>query len=376
MAKPFARRLLKMLVVGANVVACLLLWLGCYGNEWSHSYYWMIGLCTLASLYLLVVVVGFLIGWLFIRPALAWISLVTIILCIKPLQQAIPFRLGHAFVPKKEKGHIRVMSWNVEHFDILEHKTHPEKKQEMIDLINEMNPDVACFQEMVASDSALRAINYLPDFVSQLKMSGYYYSYNKKLDFDAKHRFGIIVFSKLPMVHKETVSLDPNNYNSIFQYVDVVKNTDTIRVFNIHLQSLKFSADNILYIEDPTMTNERDLEKSKNVLAKFKVGFLKRKKQSDFIKNVMNQSPYPLVVCGDLNDVPNSYAYHTVGKGLVNAFAQKGSGIGKTFDGISPTLRIDNIFSSPTLAVQQFTTIRKRLSDHFPIVADLSIEAK
>lgn len=376
MAKPFARRLLKIIFIGCNGIASLLLLLGCYGNAFEGDFYWMAGLCTLASLYLLLLVVAFLCCWLFIRPSLAWISLLTIIACWKPLQQAIPFRIGSSFVSKKDSSQIRVMSWNVEHFDILEHKTHPEKKQEMIDLINEMSPDVACFQEMVASDSALKAINYLPDFVSQLQMKGYYYSYNKKLDFDSKHRFGIIVFSKLPIVRKETISLDPKNYNSIFQYVDVVKNKDTIRVFNIHLQSLKFSADNILYIEDPTMTSERDLEKSKNVLAKFKVGFLKRKKQSDFIKNVMNQSPYPMVVCGDLNDVPNSYAYNTVGKGLDNAFAKKGSGIGKTFDGISPTLRIDNIFCSPSLRVHQCTTGKKRLSDHFPVVADLSIDSE
>ena len=84
------------------------------------------------------------------------------------------------------------MSWNVEHFDILEHKTHPEKKQEMLDLINEYNPDIACFQEMVASDSVSNAINYIPDFKKKIKMLDYHFSYNKRLDFDQNHHFGII----------------------------------------------------------------------------------------------------------------------------------------------------------------------------------------
>jgi len=70
-------------------------------------------------------------------------------------------------------------------------------------------------------------------------------------------------------------------------------------------------------------------------------------------------------VCGDFNDVPNSYAYNTIGKGLQNTFAEKGSGIGRTFSGISPTLRIDNIFASEPFTVLQYTRIPKKMSDHF-----------
>jgi endonuclease/exonuclease/phosphatase family metal-dependent hydrolase len=69
--------------------------------------------------------------------------------------------------------------------------------------------------------------------------------------------------------------------------------------------------------------------------------------------------------------VPNSYAYETIGGGLQNAFVQKGAGIARTFSTISPTLRIDNIFADNDFSVTQFTRIKKLLSDHFPIIADL-----
>ena len=85
----------------------------------------------------------------------------------------------------------------------------------------------------------------------------------------------------------------------------------------------------------------------------------------------MNHSPYPIIVCGDFNDVPVSYAYETIGAGLQNAFVQKGSGISRTFSSISPTLRIDNIFADKRFTVTQFTRVKKLLSDHFPIVADM-----
>ena len=71
--------------------------------------------------------------------------------------------------------------------------------------------------------------------------------------------------------------------------------------------------------------------------------------------------------------MPNSYAYNTIGKGLQNTFAQKGIGIGRTFSGISPTLRIDNIFVAESFTVLQYTRINKRLSDHFPVLADVNL---
>jgi endonuclease/exonuclease/phosphatase family metal-dependent hydrolase len=165
--------------------------------------------------------------------------------------------------------------------------------------------------------------------------------------------------------------MPPNDYNSIFQYVDIVKGEDTFRIFNTHMQSLKFSDTNLHFIEDPTLNDRASFRQSRNVLARFKKGFLRRHVQSNRLKQAMNESPYPVITCGDFNDVPNSYAYNTIGKGLKNAFAQKGTGIGRTFYGISPTLRIDHIFSDPRFNVEQYLRIKKKLSDHFPIIADL-----
>jgi endonuclease/exonuclease/phosphatase family metal-dependent hydrolase len=167
------------------------------------------------------------------------------------------------------------------------------------------------------------------------------------------------------------MSYAPNDYNSIFQYADLAKDGDTFRLFNLHLQSLKFSKENLKYIGETSIDEGKNIEGSKSLISKFKTGFLKRKIQSEHIKKSINDSPYPVIVCGDFNDVPNSYAYSTIGKGLKNAFTEKGTGIGRTYYSISPTLRIDNIFCSPSFNVEQFTRLRKKMSDHFPLIADL-----
>ena len=92
------------------------------------------------------------------------------------------------------------------------------------------------------------------------------------------------------------------------------------------------------------------------------------------VREEMNKSPYPLIVCGDFNDVPNSFAYQHIGKGLQNGFAEAGTGIGRTYSHIAPTLRIDNIFADKRFVIHQFTRDGKKISDHFPIVADLELK--
>ena len=365
------RRFTRTIVVLANVFSAIFLLLGCYASKFDPQKFWFIGFFPLAAFYFLLILVGFIFFWLFVKPIRTLISIIAIALCWVPLHDLVQVRLTPNFTMEKHPKNLRIMSWNVQHFEILQHKTHPESKQEMISMINQHQPDVACFQEMVASDFAPDAINYVPDFLKRLGFSYYHYTYNPKLDFDGKHHFGIITFSKYPIVNKHNVSYTPNDYNSIFQFVDIVKDGDTFRIFNIHMQSLKFSEDNMHFIEKPSLNGEADIQESKNVISRFKTGFLKRQRQSERVKKAMNESPYPVIVCGDFNDVPNSYAYNTIGKGMKNAFEQKGTGIGRTFYGISPTLRIDHIFVDTRFDVEQYLRIKKKLSDHFPIIADL-----
>ena len=374
MPKSLFRRFTKKFFIVSNIILAVLFLLGCYGGWADPKTWWPLGFLTLAAFYLLLLLIGFIIFWLFVKPWWLLISVVTILLAYKPVTNIIPVRFSSSFDKQKQSAALRIMSWNVEHFDILEHKNHPEKKQQMLQLINDYQPDIACYQEMVGSDKNAKAINYIPDMIQGEGFTDYHYSFNPKLDFDGNHHFGIIIFFFFFFVNKQTISFYLNDYNSIFQYADIVKGEDTVRVFNIHLQSLKFSATNLEYIEKPDITTDEDLKKSKSLISKLKTGFLKRKKQAERIKEEMDKSPYPVIVCGDFNDVPNSYSYNTIGQGLKNTFKEKGSGIGRTFSGISPTLRIDNIFAADRFTVKQFLRIPKKLSDHFPIFADVQLE--
>lgn len=370
--KSFFRRFAKSILITINFVFAILFLLGAYVIYFDPKGWWFLGLLTIGLPYLFLVLLIFFIFWLIARKSWALISLIAIALAWSPVGNIIPLNLSSSFNMQKDSGSMRILDWNIEHFDILDHKTHPEIKQKMLDLINEYDPDVACFQEMVGSEKPT-AINYVQDIASRLKFTDYYYAFDPRWNFDQDHHFGIIILSKYPIIKRQMINKYPYDYNSIYEYVDLLVHGDTVRLFNIHLQSLRFTGSNINYLNNPTINGDSDLVESKTIISKLKKGFLKRSVQADNIRLCIDSSTYPVIVCGDFNDVPNSYAYSKIGEGLQNAFVKKGRGIGRTFTSIAPTLRIDNIFVDKRFTVTQFSRRPVRLVDHFPIVADVKL---
>ena len=362
------RKLTKQFLIIANLFIAAMFLVGCFGGKAQSIWLWFTGFFTLAAPYLLVILIIFVLFWLFTRPAWILISAVAIAVAWQPVKQMVAVRMAPAFEINKNSGNFRVMTWNVELFKVAQVIKHPELRQKMINTIRKYDPDVACFQEMVASDSATDALNYLPAIAKQLDMPYHYYAYNRTMKFDSKHQYGIIIMSKHPIESKHMISYDPNDYNSIFEYCDIRIKGQKLRFFNIHLQSMRFSNENLAYIDDPN--RESAVKEGQNIILKLRFGFKRRIMQSTRIAAEIKKSPYPVIVCGDFNDVPNSFAYYKIGDGLNNAFAAKGSGLGRTFNSIAPTLRIDHIFSSKEINIEQASRIKIDVSDHYPVVAD------
>jgi endonuclease/exonuclease/phosphatase family metal-dependent hydrolase len=156
-------------------------------------------------------------------------------------------------------------------------------------------------------------------------------------------------------------------------YADIVKGDDTLRIINMHLESYRFNEKDYSDIQKIKSQEDTGLKATKSIVQKMREAYIRRSQQADIVGNFIRQSPYPVIVCGDFNDTPASYTYFTIKGELQDAFLQKGWGIGRTFTGLAPTLRIDYIFVNNHFKVNSFRKIISDLSDHYPVIANLSL---
>ena len=158
-------------------------------------------------------------------------------------------------------------------------------------------------------------------------------------------------------------------------YVDMLIHGDTIRVYNLHLESIGFQSSDYQFVEEITkgQAEQAALRRaSSSIVRKLLRAFNFRSQQTEVVIKSLSECPYPVIICGDFNDTPLSFAYHSISKGLDDAFIQAGFGLGNTFNGKLPPMRIDYILYSPEFEAYDFNVHRIDLSDHFPVSTYLS----
>lgn len=323
--------------------------------------------------FLLVIVFLFAIGWLIIlKPRLALISAIALLIGIKSISVFLAFHKKKAFVYKKEPQTIRVVSWNVARFIELKRNTNKgsETRLKMFDLIKQQDADVLCLQEFHTSIDSSYYDNIKP-IQEGLGYPYYYFSFDNDGD---RHYYSSIIFSRYPIIDTGKIRYPRPTLPDVLLHTDIKVNDDTVRVFTTHLQSLQFGRRD--YERLDKISNARDslLANSRSILSKLKKGFSYRSIQADLAHKIIKDSPHPVLLCADLNDLPNSYTYFTVRGSLQDAFLKKGFGIGRTFSSLSPTLRIDYIFADRHFKVKQFNRIIKNYSDHYMLVADVQLK--
>ena len=182
-----------------------------------------------------------------------------------------------------------------------------------------------------------------------------------------------MIFSRLPIVDSGLIRFPKPSMAEAFIYADVVMNTDTVRVYTTHLQSVQFKKQDFETIEKLKKNEDGAVENSKGIFAKLKRGVVKRSVQAEVVRNMVARSPHPFVLTGDFNDVPNSYTYFTIKGDRKDAFTQSGKGIGRTFSNVAPTLRIDYIITDEQFTVDQYIRHFVPYSEHYPVIADLTL---
>ena len=222
--------------------------------------------------------------------------------------------------------------------------------------------DIKCLQEFLQdyTTPAHNAIKELSD------NGNYEYSYHMIDGNPKKRSYGLAIFSKHPIINEGLVFENKRNNGAMF--IDIKVENDTIRVYNTHLESMSIQA-----------TRLGDMEGIKknyrSTLGKLKNGIQMRASQVKILSEHINNSPYPVILAGDFNDVPYSYTYFTLKSILLNAFEEAGRGFGFTYNKVLFFLRIDNIFYDEVFDIKQFKTHREvDYSDHYPISAVFKLD--
>ncbi|HMR90752.1 MAG TPA: endonuclease/exonuclease/phosphatase family protein [Chitinophagaceae bacterium] len=363
----FTRRFLIFL----HIVAVLFFLLACLAPHVNPQAWWFISFLGFAFPFLLLIVILFALWWLFFNRKLALISVAALLIGYKSISVFFAFHLPGTFNPQKEKTHIRIATWNVARFVEIRRNLNEGSRTRlrMMEQIAAQNADVLCLQEFYHS------VN--PDFYDNInyisrnyKYPYYYYA----LDADGDRQFyGSIIFSRFPIIDSGLIRYPRPSLPEALIHADILAGKDTIRVYTTHLQSLQFKKDDYAAIDKIKGGDEGMVSNSKRIFSKLRTGIANRKLQTDIIEQVLEDCPYPLLFCGDLNDIPNSHTYFSLRGNMQDAFLKKGSGIGRTFSSLSPTLRIDYIFAQDAFRIHQFNRIVKPYSDHYMLVADVEV---
>lgn len=353
-----------------NVLTVILFLLACWAPYLNPSEWWAISLLGLGFGIIFIVLVLFLFFWAIVKPKYILVTLIPLLIGYKSISVFFAVHSPDKFTYTKPQTTLRVMTWNVARFMELKRNNNKgsQTRRKMLDLIEQQNADVLCLQEFYHSTDTVYYNNI--DAVKALGYPYFYYSWDED---GGQQWFGQMIFSRFPIVDSGSIHYPRPGQPESLIHADIKFNNDTVRLYTTHLQSVKFKEQDYRSLEE---IKKRDsvLQNSRNIFSKLRLGFAYRSRQADIVEEITSLSPHPYVVTGDFNDVPNSYTYFTIrNNNLQDAFLKKGFGIGRTYSGISPTLRIDYILPTKDFNVVQFNRVVKAYSDHYMLLADLEL---
>jgi endonuclease/exonuclease/phosphatase family metal-dependent hydrolase len=347
-----------------NLMCVFALGLAFMATSVPPSEFGYLSLFGLAFPLILLCNVFFIAYWLFKRRKFALVSVVPLVLGAGIFSDFFQIQWGGN--DEKDGKRLKVLTYNVRLFGLYSGDEAKASRDSIFDFLERENADIICFQEFFHSpkkgffSTRDTLIEFLPN-------KFYHERYTHALH--GQKYFGVALFSKYPIVAKGYIPFenDPNNFCI---YADINIAGDTVRVYNAHLQSIRFKPEDYAFVED-NKNNEELKQGSKRIARRLKVAFQKREEQVEKVSASIEACPYKVVLCGDFNDTPVSYTYSRFTRSLNDSFIESGSGIGNTYIGVFPSFRIDYIMHSPSMTAVEYITHDEKFSDHHAVSTQL-----
>jgi vancomycin resistance protein VanJ len=245
------------------------------------------------------------------------------------------------------KSSFSLMSYNVRLFNVYDWIDEPFIPEKIQNFLLEKSPSIVCFQEY--------------DLETDLIFKSYPYSYFT--EDSSKHSSKLAMFSKYQILSSGTIDFPKSSNNAI--YADVIIKSDTIRIYNIHLQSSGIN----------TNIETLDSKQSNKLISRLGATFKDQQYQAELVVSHMFKSPFKVILCGDFNNTIYSYVYRILKSEMYDAFDVAGSGFGRTYKFKYFPFRIDFILADSKIKVLNFSSFNELpYSDHFPIMSEFTIE--
>ena len=322
--------------------------------------FWPLAFAGLAYPYIVFINLLFVLIWALFRSKKILLSLVFL------LVGYVHFTNTYQVVPpaKSKTEGITVLSYNVHSFRV-DQRAHRLNNPKILDYIKSTGAEIICLQEAIefkdgklspqGITEALPQINYF-QVVSQGNYSD------------------MVTFSKYPIINKGEIKFPRSAILVLFADIKI-SNSHIIRVYNCHLQSYSIDPDDHLVLDSlKSGISNHQIKEARKVSYKLRNGFILRAYQVRKLAEHIAKSPYPVVVCGDFNDTPVSYAYRKVRGNLRDAFVESGWGSSNTYNGLLPSFRIDYILSDKNFVPLNYKRDMVYFSDHFPVHSQLKID--
>jgi endonuclease/exonuclease/phosphatase family metal-dependent hydrolase len=261
------------------------------------------------------------------------------------------YNLKPTELPNSEKE-FTIMSYNVRLFNKFNWYKKANIPTKIAELVSEKSPDILCIQEY--------------SNLEKTQFSNYKYQHVFK---EGKNIIvGNAIFSKYKIIDKGVINF-PNSTNNTV-YADILKGNDTLRIYSMHLQSIKISTD----IEEEEIQKMNE-SKTKYIFRKISSAFTKQQEQALLLKQHYTDCKHKKIICGDMNNSAFSFVYRTIKGSMQDAFESNGEGFGKTYNFKYYPARIDYIFLDKTIQIKSFETLNDFYnSDHFPLFSRLEIK--
>ncbi len=361
------RKLLKWTIFATNLVAIMLLLSSHLAWKVSPLKTNLFSYIGLAFGFILLLNIAYLIIWIFFSKwKLAFLSVLALVISYKPIVTFFPMNL---FSSTKPENTLKILSYNVQAFI---NESSKDAEHPILDYIAKTDADIVCLQEYLVSKTGQslisqrdvnRILNKYPyRSVTGLESSGKY------------HIFGLACFSKFPIEKTHEVVFQSSFNGAAVYTIDI--NGKKYSVANVHLESNSITAEDRKLYSDFLQNNDSvKLEHvTSNIRSRLGSAYRTRVTQVQKVKDYIDtQDTDGVIICGDFNDTPISYAYAQMKKGLNDAYVSGGFGPGITFNESFFLFRIDHIMHSKNIKTLDAKVEKIAYSDHYPLKAYLDL---